>query len=110
MGQVVSGGTFCKLTILRMNMSLPGPSEAGGAATPAGGRKRATYVERRGGGAAGVKSWGPPGGQRAAAPVCVGDAHGAVLVNGGFCEVEWVARAVATAAKSAGADSGVALD
>src|SRR5712692_2739195 len=30
-GQVVSGGTFCKLTILRMNMSLPGPSEAGSA-------------------------------------------------------------------------------
>src|SRR3989442_1733628 len=31
MGQVVSGGIFCKLTILRMNMSLPGPSEAGSA-------------------------------------------------------------------------------
>src|SRR2546422_2800760 len=31
MGHVVSGGTFCKLTILRMNMILPGPSEAGSA-------------------------------------------------------------------------------
>src|SRR5712691_8925827 len=30
-GQVVSGGTFCKLTIFRMNMILPVPSEAGSA-------------------------------------------------------------------------------
>src|SRR6266480_4784410 len=30
-GQVVSGGTFCKLTIFRMNMILPEPSEAGSA-------------------------------------------------------------------------------
>src|SRR6266446_3267966 len=31
MGQVVSAGIFCKLTILRMNMILPGPREAGSA-------------------------------------------------------------------------------
>src|ERR1700682_3442491 len=31
MGQVVSGGTFCRLTILRINMILPGPREAGAA-------------------------------------------------------------------------------
>src|SRR2546422_2880011 len=31
MGQVVSGGTLCKLTILRMNMILPGPRETGSA-------------------------------------------------------------------------------
>src|SRR2546422_789759 len=31
MGQVVSGGTFCRLTIFRMNMTLPAPSEAGSA-------------------------------------------------------------------------------
>src|SRR6267143_3878422 len=31
MGQVVFGGTFCRLTIFRMNMILPEPSEAGSA-------------------------------------------------------------------------------